>query len=169
MIDGTCRGDCGHGFEEKTMRIVSVLATALLLALAGASATAQRPAPVTVDVYKSPTCGCCSKWVDHLREQRFTVRATDTDQVEAIKTKHGVPTAVRSCHTAVVAGYVIEGHVPAGDIQRLLKERPAVVGLAVGGMPVGSPGMEVPNRPADPYDVVSFDKNGRTAVFSPHR
>ena len=169
MIKGTCRGGRGDDFEETTMRIVPVLATALLLALAGAAPTAQRPAPVTVDVYKSPTCGCCSKWVDHLREQKFTVRATDTDQVEAIKTKHGVPTAVRSCHTALVAGYVIEGHVPAADIQRLLKERPAVVGIAAGGMPVGSPGMEVPGRPAEPYDVVSFDKNGRTAVFSSHR
>ncbi len=151
------------------MRIVSVLAATLLLALGGAAAMAQRPASVTVDVYKTPTCGCCSKWVDHMREQKFTVRTTDTDQVEAIKTKHGVPTAVRSCHTALVGGYVIEGHVPAADIQRLLKERPAIVGIAVGGMPVGSPGMEVPGRPADPYDVVSFDKNGRTAVFSSHR
>jgi hypothetical protein len=151
------------------MRIVSVLATALMLAIFGAAATAQRPAPVTIEVHKSPTCGCCSKWVDHLREQKFTVRTTDSDQVEAIKTKHGIPMAIRSCHTALVAGYVVEGHVPAADIQRLLKERPAIVGIAVGGMPVGSPGMEVPGRPADPYDVISFDKNGRTAVFSSHR
>ena len=112
------------------MRIVPVLATALLLALAGAAPTAQRPAPVTVDVYKSPTCGCCSKWVDHLREQKFTVRTTDTDQVEAIKTKHGVPTAVRSCHTALVAGYVIEGHADRGQGRE--PPRPRRLGLGLG-------------------------------------
>jgi hypothetical protein len=152
------------------MRIAAILVTGLLLTLGGAASIAGRQAPVTVEVYKSPTCGCCSKWVDHLREHKFTVRTTDTDQVEAVKNKHGVPTAARSCHTALVAGYVIEGHVPAADLQRLLKERPAIVGLAVGGMPVGSPGMEgPPGRPADPYDVLSFDKNGRTAVFSRHR
>ncbi len=153
------------------MRIATVLGTTLLLALAAAVSMAQgpAPAPVTVEVFKSPTCGCCSNWVTHLREHKFTVRATDTDQVDAIKAKHGIPMAVRSCHTALVGGYVIEGHVPAADIQRLLKERPAVVGIAAGGMPVGSPGMEVPGRPADPYDVVSFDKTGRTAVFSSHR
>ena len=151
------------------MRIASILATGLLLTLGGAASIAGRQAPVTVEVYKSPTCGCCSKWVDHLREHKFTVRTTDTDQVDAVKNKHGVPTAARSCHTALVAGYVIEGHVPAADLQRLLKERPAIVGLAVAGMPVGSPGMEVSGRPADPYDVLSFDKNGRTAVFSRHR
>ena len=151
------------------MRIAAVLATVVLLTVGVAVSIAGRQTPVTVEVYKSPLCGCCSKWVDHMREHKFTVRTTDTDQVEAIKNKHGVPSASRSCHTALVAGYVLEGHVPAADVQRLLKERPAIVGLAVGGMPVGSPGMEVPGRAADPYDVVSFDKNGRTAVFASHR
>lgn len=151
-------------------RYAIILAVAAAAAVAGAAAAvAQRTAPLTVEVYKSPTCGCCSKWVDHLRAANFTVRATDTDQVDAIKNKHGVPTALRSCHTALVAGYVLEGHVPAADVQRLLKERPAIAGLAVGGMPVGSPGMEVPGRPADPYNVTAFDTAGGTSVFSSYR
>jgi hypothetical protein len=157
------------------MRNATILAVALLAGLGAAAAVAQRSSPATVDalptveVFKSPTCGCCSKWVDHLRANDFAVRATDTDQVDAIKSKHGVPMALRSCHTALVGGYVLEGHVPAADVARLLKERPQIVGLAVGGMPVGSPGMEVPGRPADPYDVVAFDQAGRTTVFREYR
>jgi hypothetical protein len=150
-------------------RYATILAVAVAVGFGAAAAVGQRSAPLTVEVYKSPTCGCCSKWVDHLRAHDFTVRTTDTDQVDAVKNKHGVPQTLRSCHTALVGGYVIEGHVPASDVQRLLKERPAVAGIAVGGMPVGSPGMEVPGRAADPYDVVAFDSAGRTSVFSQHR
>ena len=146
-----------------------LLALAVAVSAAGAVSLAGRQAPATIEVFKSPTCGCCTKWVDHLREQKFVVRTTDTDQVDAVKNKHGVPMAARSCHTALVGGYVLEGHVPAADVHRLLKERPAIVGLAVGGMPVGSPGMEVPGRPADPFDVLAFDKSGRTSVYSRHR
>ena len=91
------------------------------------------------------------------------------DNLDPIKTRLGIPAGKGSCHTAEIGGYFVEGHVPAADIQRLLAERPAVVGLAVGGMPVGSPGMEVPGRPADPYDVFSFDKKGQTTVFARHR
>ena len=121
-----------------------------------------------VDVYKSPTCGCCSKWVDHLREEGFEVRTTDTGDVADFKASHGVPQQVESCHTALVAGYVVEGHVPASDIQRLLRERPAISGVAVPGMPIGSPGMEVSGTKAQPYDVIAFDKSGRTDVFASH-
>ena len=148
------------------MRHVLVLATCLLLALGGAAALAQRQAPVTVEVYKSATCGCCVKWVDHMRAHGFTVRTTDTDKMTEVKAKLGVPQPVQSCHTAQVGGYVLEGHVPAADVQRLLKERPAIAGLAVGGMPVGAPGMEVPGTKPDAYDVLAFDKGGRTTVFS---
>jgi hypothetical protein len=150
-------------------RYAIILAVAAVAVAGAVAAVGQKPGALTVEVYKSPTCGCCSKWVDHLRAANFTVRATDTEQVDAIKNKHGVPVALRSCHTALVAGYVLEGHVPAADIQRLLKERPAIAGLAVGGMPVGSPGMEVPGRPADPYNVTAFDKAGGTSVFSSYR
>jgi hypothetical protein len=142
---------------------------------AGTAPTADRTnaAPQTgswpvVEVYKSATCGCCSKWVEHLQTHGFTVRTTDSDDVNAIKTQHRVPRQVQSCHTARVDGYVLEGHVPAVDVQRLLKERPAIAGLAVAGMPIGSPGMEVPGVKAHRYDVIAFDKNGGTRAFAAH-
>ena len=121
-----------------------------------------------IDVYKSPTCTCCSKWVEHLRERGFTVRTTDTQDVASIKASHRVPPELQSCHTALVDDYVIEGHVPAADVQRLLAERPGITGLAVGGMPIGSPGMEMPGRQTQPYNVVAFDKSGETRVFATH-
>ena len=119
-----------------------------------------------VEVYKDPTCGCCSQWVEHLKAAGFTANTTEMKDLDAFKTTHGVPQRARSCHTALVGGYVIEGHVPAADVQRLLRERPAVVGLAVPGMPIGSPGMEVNGVKAQAYDVVTFDKQGATKVFS---
>lgn len=104
----------------------------------------------------------------HLRAAGFEVKEQNVDALGPIKQRFGVPAALQSCHTAVVDPYVIEGHVPADLIQRLLRERPAVVGLAVPGMPVGAPGMEAPGRPAERYDVLTFDRSGRTAVFA-HR
>ena len=145
-----------------------------VLATLGSPASAQRPAPAsqrpatTVQVYKSPTCGCCALWVKHLQQHGFTTQVTDTDNVADIKAQHGVPARARSCHTAIVGGYVLEGHVPAADVQRLLKERPAVVGLAVPGMPIGSPGMEVAGQAAQKYDVLAFDKQGQLKVFASH-
>jgi hypothetical protein len=117
-----------------------------------------------VDVYKDPTCGCCGNWVVHLQRQGFATTVTDLRDMTPVKTKYHVPAQLRSCHTAVVAGYVVEGHVPATDIHRLLKERPMVVGLAVPGMPIGSPGMEGLN--GKPYDVLAFDAAGKTRVYS---
>ena len=102
----------------------------------------------------------------HLRAAGFEVKEQNVDALGPIKRRFGVPAALQSCHTAVVDPYVIEGHVPADLIQRLLRERPAVVGLAVPGMPVGAPGMEAPGRPAERYDVLTFDRSGRTAVFA---
>ncbi len=115
-------------------------------------------------VYKSPTCGCCNKWVDYLRKQGFTVVAHDTSGMTAVKAELGVPDALSSCHTAIVGGYVIEGHVPAADIERLLKEHPKVVGLAVAGMVTGSPGME--GGTPEHYKVMAFDAKGKTTVFA---
>jgi hypothetical protein len=129
------------------------------------AAAARQPSTV-VDVYKTPTCGCCSKWVEHLRGNGFTVRTTDMESTGPIQSRHGVPPEVRSCHTAIVNGYVVEGHVPAGEVKRLLKERPRVTGIAVAGMPSGSPGMEMPGVEPQPYHVVSFDKSGRIDVFA---
>lgn len=149
--------------------ISRVLAGALLAALVSVNGPtlAQRPA-ATVQVYKSPTCGCCALWVKHLEQHGFATQVTDVDNLADIKAKHNIPGRVQSCHTAVVNGYVIEGHVPAADVQRLLKERPAVAGLAVPGMPIGSPGMEVPNVKPQPYEVMAFDKQGQLKVFASH-
>jgi hypothetical protein len=128
---------------------------------------AARPAPVTeIVVYKAPTCGCCTKWVEYLRKQGFTVVSHDTSGMTAVKKELGVPDAVASCHTAMVGGYVIEGHVPAADITRLLKEHPKVVGLSVPGMVTGSPGME--GGTPEHYKVLTFDAKGATTEFSSH-
>lgn len=120
--------------------------------------------PITV--YKSPTCGCCGKWVQHLQDNGFQVEAINRNDMNSIKSQAGVPRQLASCHTATIGGYVIEGHVPAADIKRLLKERPAVTGLTVPGMPMGSPGMEGPRQ--DRYNVLTFDKDGNSKVFSRH-
>ena len=120
----------------------------------------------TVQVYKSPTCGCCSKWVAHLEANGFKVEATDVNNINLIKRSYGIPETVASCHTAVVGDYLVEGHVPAKDIIQLLKQKPAIKGIAVPGMPIGSPGMEGGNP--ESYDVVSFDADGETEIFSSH-
>lgn len=123
------------------------------------------PGPGDIVVYKSPTCGCCDAWIEHLRAARFTVVPRDTSDVGAVKRRLGVLPSLESCHTAVVGRYVVEGHVPADVIERLLEERPPIVGLAVPGMPAGSPGMEGA-RPHVPYDVIAFDSLGRTWVYA---
>ncbi len=128
------------------------------------SSGAQESAP-SVTVYKSPTCGCCSKWIDHMRQQGFDVKSMDVEDIGRVKATYGVPAESGSCHTALVRGYVLEGHVPADSVKRLLREKPKVAGLAVPGMPVGSPGMEVPSGQVERYDVISFDKGGKTAVY----
>lgn len=120
---------------------------------------------VEMVVYKSPTCGCCNKWITHLEQNGFKVIAKDMQDVTPVKVQNGLTPQLASCHTALVDGYVVEGHVPASDIKRLLKERPAVRGLSVPGMPVGSPGMEQGDR-KDPYNVVTFNDKGETSIFS---
>ncbi len=116
-------------------------------------------------MYKSPTCGCCTGWVDHLRKEGFTVIEYKKEDMDAIKLLFGVPEKLASCHTAIIDGYVIEGHVPAADIKRLLKEKPTVAGLTAPGMPMKSPGMQQPGLPPKGYDVLSFDKSGKTQVY----
>ncbi|MGH8659705.1 MAG: DUF411 domain-containing protein [Gammaproteobacteria bacterium] len=119
-----------------------------------------------VTVYKSPSCGCCTKWVKHMEASGFTVEARDVLDVNPYKQKLGLPLGLGSCHTAVVDGYLIEGHVPAEDIRRLLQEEPEAKGLAVPGMPMGSPGMEGPRK--DRYEVLLIDKEDRTSVYARH-
>lgn len=118
-------------------------------------------------MYKDPNCGCCSAWADHMRASGFRVNEIATSEMADVKRKAGVPKAAGSCHTAKVGGYIIEGHVPAADVKRLLAEKPKVIGIAAPGMPMGSPGMEGP-YPADRYDVVTFDDKGNSSVFSRH-
>ncbi|WP_407351556.1 DUF411 domain-containing protein [Luteimonas sp. R10] len=133
-------------------------------AAAGIAANALPP----VVVHKSPVCGCCTHWVDHLRQSGFEVEVRGVDDLGPVKTRVGVPPGKGSCHTAEVAGYFVEGHVPAGDIRRLLAERPDARGLTLPGMPLGSPGMEVPDGTVQPYAVELVAHDGTTGVFARH-
>jgi hypothetical protein len=145
--------------------IVFLAGSASLAYVAAGGAQSSAPA---VTVFKSATCGCCSQWIEHMRSNGFVVKSMDVEDVGTIKTQYGVPESAGSCHTALVGGYVVEGHVPASAVKRLLAEKPKVVGIAVPGMPAGSPGMEVPSGRVDPYNVVSFDTAGKTSVFEKH-
>jgi len=148
--------------HHRVPRLVSGLA--LLVAFGAGPVLA---AGEEVVIHKDPNCGCCGKWAEHMRANGFVVKEVKTSAMGAIKRDAGVPQALGSCHTAKVGGYVIEGHVPAADVKRLLAEKPKVAGLAAPGMPMGSPGMEGP-YPADRYDVVSFDADGKSRVFASH-
>lgn len=148
--------------------------TLVLLAVAAVAAgfvIARSPEPAgdtAITVHKTPWCGCCNDWVEHLRADGFSVTVHEHEDLSPIRSRLDVPLALGSCHTAEVDGYAIEGHVPAADIRRLLAERPeSVRGLAVPGMPVGSPGMEMGDR-KDPYDVVAFGDRGHE-VFTRYR
>lgn len=138
----------------------------LTLFALGAAVNLPASAADAVDVYKSPYCGCCGKWVEHLRQAGFEVRTHEVNDVPAARQRLGMPERLGSCHTAKVAGYVVEGHVPAADIQRLLKEKPKAIGLAVPSMPPGSPGMESP-KPV-PYNTLLVQAGGATTVFAKH-
>lgn len=141
-------------------------AIALLSAAIAAPALADAPA---VEVWKTPSCGCCGAWIDHMREAGFRVKAHDVDQgaLYRIKSRVGLTPALSSCHTALVDGYLVEGHVPAADVRRLLAERPDAAGLSVPGMPIGSPGMEM-GATVEPYDVLLIGRDGGTDVFASH-
>lgn len=143
--------------------LVGVASAALGLLLRPAAATAQAKTPIVV--YKDPNCGCCHEWVNHLVANGFAPSVTDTGNMTAIRTRYKVPAKLTSCHTAVIGGYVIEGHIPAGDIRKLLARKPkGVVGLTIPGMPASAPGMD--QKPFQPYTVLSFDAAGNTTVFS---
>ncbi|MBH8574359.1 DUF411 domain-containing protein [Nostocaceae cyanobacterium CENA369] len=129
------------------------------------TANTQQTTVPAATVYRSPECNCCGKWIDHLKTQGFAIEDLTTSDIEAVKQKYKVPDNLTSCHTAIVNGYVIEGHVPAEDIKRLLQEKPNITGLSVPHMPVGTPGMEIGNK-KDPYTVFSFDNKSRVEVFN---
>lgn len=146
--------------RSRIIRRTFAIVSGLMLAVTAAAHAAE------LTVYKSPTCGCCKLWEQHLRQAGFSVKSVNVEDVVEYKIRHGVTPELGACHTALVEGYVIEGHVPAADIKRLLRERPKVKGLAVPGMPMGSPGMEGPTREA--YSVQSFDAAGNTRVYARH-
>ena len=132
---------------------------------AATPAAVEKGPPVRMVVYKTPTCGCCRAWADSMRAAGFALEVHDMPDVQPVKQEHGLPGHLASCHTALVDGYVIEGHVPADVIRKLLAERPQVAGIAVPGMPMGSPGMEVPGGRKDPYDIIAFTKDGKVSVY----
>ncbi len=149
------------------MTLVQRIGTLVVAAVAtsGVIVTAQAEKP-TVLVYKTPTCGCCTKWVEHLEANGFKVMTQHRDDLTAIRQQHKVPYQVTSCHTALVGSYVVEGHVPAADVKRLLAEKPKIKGIGVPGMPIGSPGMEGPAP--QKYNTLAFTETGKTSVFASH-
>ena len=167
----------GCSAEPRVVREASVAApstatgeSAAVVSPVAAKATASENrsggmSPYQMTVYKSPTCGCCKEWSTYMGEEGFAVRNAETENVDAVKAEHGLTDAsLKSCHTAIIGGYVIEGHVPAADVKRLLAERPAIVGLSAPGMPMMSPGMA--SREPKDYDVIAFDETGNTRVWS---
>jgi hypothetical protein len=148
----------------KRNRFCAVVIAIAMAVAAGWTSASGLAAELTV--YKSPWCGCCSSWADHMRANGHSVTTKEVEDLDAIRRMAGVPEPLQSCHTAVVDGYVIEGHVPAADVARLLTERPDAKGLSVPGMPIGSPGMEggTPER----YDVILFRKDGSAEVYAKH-
>jgi len=128
----------------------------------------QEAALPLMTVYKSPNCGCCKLWVDHVQKSGFKVSVIDTEDLNPIKLKLGVPAGLGSCHTAKVGDYFVEGHAPASDVKPLVKEKPDALGISVPGMPLGSPGMEVPTGETQPYTVTQVNKDGSLSIFSSH-
>ncbi len=144
----------------KRRNILVAITSLVVLAI---SSPSQSAGPL-VTVFKNPTCGCCGKWVEHLKANGFTVKVQEVNDTSAYERQYRVPRSMVSCHIAVVNGYAIEGHVPAAEIKRLLSERPKAEGLAVPGMPVGSPGMEAAH--SDAYSVFVFDESGQSSVYA---
>jgi hypothetical protein len=151
----------------RTIALTVAFASLALTTAAVRSSPSDAPAKMPViTVYKDPSCGCCKNWIAHLIKHGYHVDAKDSPNMAEIKRTLGVPTGLTACHTAMVNGYLIEGHVPAADIDRLLAQKPKITGLAVPGMPAGSPGME--GATAQRYQVLTFDKSGKTTVFANH-
>jgi hypothetical protein len=155
---------------RSSTKLVAIVAAFGMLALTTAAVhdlsardVAKKP---TITVYKDPSCGCCKNWIQYLVKHGYQVDAKDTPDMRGVKRTLGVPEGLTSCHTAVVNGYLIEGHVSAEDIDRLLAQKPKIAGLAVPGMPAGSPGMDGPRT--QHYQVLAFDKTGKTTVFATH-
>jgi hypothetical protein len=152
--------------ERYVLNRRSMLVSAAALIAVAPSCTAA--SAQKIKVYKDASCGCCGAWVDHLKAAGFATEVDDSQDMASIKAKYGVPDDLTSCHTGVIEGYAIEGHVPVDDIKRLLKEKPKALGIAVPGMPVNSPGMEVPGEANERYTVWLFQKDGTRTAFAEH-
>lgn len=155
------------GVADSDAQTASIDAAADPMVDATGSAPATSGLPLLV-VNRTPSCGCCGVWVDHMREAGFEVQVNNFDNLNPIKERVGVPLGKGSCHTAEVGGYFVEGHVPAEDVKRLLAEKPDAKGLVVPGMPLGSPGMEVPDGTVHPYTVELVGNDGETTAFAQH-
>ena len=143
-----------------------LLAASALLLTAGC---AQAAPPLDLVVYKTPYCGCCKGWITHMIRAGFSPKVIEVEDLAPIRARHGVPFRLSSCHTGLIGGYVVEGHVPPKDVVRLLAERPKALGITVPGMPIGSPGMEVPGGKTEAYEtLLLLDAKGRTKVFARH-
>jgi hypothetical protein len=126
--------------------------------------TAALAKPTEMTVYRSPTCGCCEKWMGHMKKHGFVINEIQSEEMDSVKQQFGIPKALQSCHTARVKAYIVEGHVPAGDVKKLLTTKPKAAGLAAPGMPAGSPGMEMGGNKAN-FPVLLFDQQGNTETF----
>lgn len=149
-------------FSRRVFLVAGAGAVAVAACAPGAGAS------TALAVYKTPICACCTAWVDHMRAAGFEARIIELPSLRSIRSSQGVPETLASCHTALIGGYVLEGHVPAGDVRRLLAERPEAVGLAVPAMPLGSPGMESPDGQREPYETLLILEGGGTRVFARH-
>ena len=161
-LGSACADDSADAAALAAAKQVAAAGVAAAKPIEAAGVAAAKP--IAIKVYKTPQCGCCKAWVDHLNSNGFQAETVDMPDVSLVKKKYGVTPALEACHTAVVGNYVVEGHVPADVIKKLLEERPAVVGLAVPGMPAGSPGMEGAMK--ERYDVLTFDRAGRSRVYA---
>lgn len=144
-----------------------LLGAAVLIGVTGAACAQTRPSR-NLTVFKTPTCACCDAWISHMREAGFSITITVLPSLQSVRSSRGMPDALASCHTALIDGYLVEGHVPAQDVIRLLVERPTAVGIAVPAMPLGSPGMETPQGHKEPYDTLLVLRSGATRVFARH-
>lgn len=158
---------CARTPEPASPVAVDAAAQPRAQAASPAATPASAALPLVV-MHKSPSCGCCAVWADHMKAEGFPVEIRDVNNMEPVKSRVGVPAGKGSCHTAEVAGYFIEGHVPASDVKRLLEEKPVAKGLTVPGMPIGSPGMEVPGGQVEPYTVELVQNDGTTVPFARH-
>ena len=149
--------------------LIVMLLTGVVLAACASGAGQLVDESRLVTIYKLPTWGCCGDWAEYLQGNGFQVKTEDLSSLSQIKQEYHVPAELQSCHTAIVDGYVIEGHVPVKEIERLLAERPSLIGIGVAGMPAGSPGMEIEGFDNEPFVVVSFDENGLIEIFASYQ